>query len=311
MNEIPEFSDLFLPAESPESGHMYPGPQVIPPSMHQFVNVLAKKAAASDKVDFAVNEGGVFFRGHKMPTVKGILYIFRRMPKEVWSLDMCGLPRNLTDYMLSDRLNKGGLIIIAGMPGNGKSTTCSAMIVGRLKEQGGLCITVEDPPEMPLQGQHGNGLCFQREVDSGEQFHIAVRDAMRGYPTKVNTMMLIGEVRDAETASLALRSSVDGRLVFITLHAGNAIQAVQRVISLTSGVMEQEEARDLLASGIRLVVHQNITNGKLIASSLIDTDSMAAIIRNKDIKIEALQNEIDQQSRLNKMKIKVQPREVR
>lgn len=310
MSSIPDFSDLFLPSEDPMSGYMFPGPKEIPEELREFVTELTKKARKSQKTDFGANVDGVFFRGSKMPTVKDTYYIFRRMPSEVWPLEKCGLPKHVNDYILGERLSRGGLVVVAGMPGNGKSTTCAAMIIQRLKSFGGLCITVEDPPEMPMQGRHGDGLCFQREVDGGEEFHLAVRDAMRGYPTKVNTMMLIGEVRDAKTASLALRSSVDGRLVFITTHAGNVVQAIQRIVSLASEEMSMEEARTLLGSGIRLVLHQNIEEGSLDVTSLIDTQGMAGIIHNKDTQLQSLNNEIQQQKNQIKMRMKIEPRKL-
>jgi twitching motility protein PilT len=304
-----DFSDLFLPEENPMLGHIFPGPKSVPEEMRGFVTALIEKAKQSKKVDFSVDVDNVFFRCSRMPTITGNLYIFRRMPSEVWPLSKCGLPKHVVDFSLSERLCKGGLIVVSGMPGNGKSTTCASMIIERLKEFGGLCITVEDPPEMPMQGQHGNGLCFQREVNGGEDFHVAVRDAMRGYPSRVNTMMLIGEVRDAQTASLALRSAVDGRLVFITTHAGNVIQATQRIISLASGAMSTEEARELLASGIRMIIHQKIENGRLDVSSIIDTQGVVGVIRSKTTQLESLNNELIQQKNLIKVKGRIDTRE--
>jgi Tfp pilus assembly protein, pilus retraction ATPase PilT len=307
---IPAFSDLFLPESDPMSGYMFPGPTPIPQEMSEFIGSLMHTAINNKKVDFALQQNGVFFRGHRMPTISGFLYIFRRMPSKVWDVEQCGFPSHLVEYVSDERLSKGGLIIIAGMPGNGKSTSCAAIIVDRLNKFGGLCITVEDPPEMPLQGMHGNGLCFQREVENGEEFHVAVRDAMRGYPTKVDTMMLIGEVRDAETASLALRSSVDGRLVFVTTHAGNVIQAIQRILSLASEKLGEDSSRALLSSSLRLVAHQTIEQKQLKIETLYDTQSVAGIIRNKDVSLELLRNECTQQRNQLRVKLKIDLRNI-
>lgn len=310
MHSLPEFSDLYLPNENPMSGHLFPGPEKIPEELREFVYSLVEKANMANKVDFAIEHLGIFLRGHKMPTITGVIYIFRRMPSKIWTMEDCSFPKYLRDYMLSERLSHGGLIIVAGMPGNGKSTSCAAMVVERLRSHGGLCITIEDPPEMPLQGMHNKGICLQREVDSGEGFHEAVKDAMRGYPSQVDTMMLIGEVRDPETASLAIRSSIDGRLVFITTHAGNVIQALHRITSLAAKNMGQEESRDLIASSLRLVIHQQIENGKLKINTLFDTNGVAGVIRNKDTTLESLINEQNQQRNRLKMGLSIDVRDL-
>lgn len=306
--KVPDFSDIYVPESNITAGYSFPGPKPLEGEILSFVTELVQSAKKYQKTDFAISVQGVFLRGHRMPTIDGPMYIFRRMPPKIWSLKQCGFPDSLNKYILSNRLSRGGLVIIAGMPGNGKSTSCASMIVGRLEAHGGLCITIEDPPEMPLQGAHGKGLCYQREVDGGEEFHSAVRDAMRGYPTQVDTMMLIGEVRDSETASLAIRSSVDGRLVFVTTHAGNVIQALHRIISLAAKNMGMEECRDLIGSSLRLVSHQSIQNGKLEVSTLYDTQGVAGVIRNKDVPLESLQNEFIQQRSKLMMGLPIEPR---
>lgn len=305
---VSEFTDLYIPEGKPGDTLIFPGPKKVSPDMVPFCEHLLEKAKTRGSVDFSITHAGITMRGHKMPTISGNFFIFRKMPEHVWTLSDCKIRGRIKDILLSSRQNNGGLIIVSGMPGNGKSTTCAAIVVDRLKKFGGLCITVEDPVEMPLQGLHGSGICLQRNLNEKEGFHEAVRDAMRAYPAQTNSMMLLGEVRDADTAALALRSAVDGRLVLMTMHAGDSIQAIHRVLSLAAGKMGLDEARSLCASGIRLVVHQKIVDERLRIQTLMDTDAAVGIIRKRGTSLEALKNEITLQRNKIKMNIDIKLR---
>jgi twitching motility protein PilT len=315
---FPEFTDLYLPSQNPQYGMSWPGPSALTPEMHFMAKELVEIAKRKGSVDFSVMSHGIPFRGTMMPTFNETFYIFRRMPTTIWTLGDCGIRGRIAEYILDDRLSKGGLIIVSGMPGNGKSTTCAAVVVGRLEKFGGLCITVEDPVEMPLQGFHGDGVCLQRNLLGEQEFHVAVREAMRAYPAQASSMMLIGEVRDHQTAALALRSAVDGRLVVLTMHSGSIIQALQRIISLASVEMGVEEARALLASSIRLVMNQKIvtmenpetkkSEKRLKVSTLFDTNAVSGIIMTKEASLENLKTEIQNQMNKIRLKMEIKPR---
>lgn len=308
-------TDLYLPAENPTGGFTYPDRLPLELNMYEGAIALTEMAKKKRQSDCTVSYEGVAFRAHFMPTAMGDMYIFRKMPATILSMKELGLPSIIASHLVSPRLLKGGLIIVSGLPGNGKSTTLASIIVERLKKFAGICITVEDPIEMPLQGQHGPGLCLQRGVLGEEAFSHAIRDALRGYPAKTAAMMMIGEVRDAETAALALRSSVDGRLVMITMHAGNIIQSIQRLCSMASKTISLEEVRELLASSFRIALHQNLVqapNGKnqLKVSVLLDTVAAAGTIRQRNISLDTLKNDIMMQQNCLKLNIPVELRPI-
>lgn len=303
-----DFTELFLPESKPEEGKIFPGPRELPAELMPLAMTIIEQARSRTETDFSIHANGRDFRVHRMPTSDGRVLICRRIPSRIWSLSEIRMPRFIEEQLLSHRLNVGGLILVAGKPGSGKSVTTAALIKARLETFGGICITVEDPVEMPLQGSHGNGFCLQRGVIGQEAFAGAVRDAMRAYPTQVNSILMIGEVRDSETAALALQASVDGRLVISTIHGSDPVNAIYRLLSLASHAVGAREARELMAAGFRVVLHQRLKNGILGVQFLFDTASAASTIRSKDQSLEMLRNEMEQQRNLLKKQYPIQVR---
>ena len=185
--------------------------------------------------------------------------------------------------LLSEDLNEGGLVILCGSNGSGKSTTCAGLLKERLIRFGGYCITVEDPIEIPLEGQHGDGRCVQLEVDAKLGFAPKIREIMRAYPTGQNLSMLIGEIRDPDTASQALRSAIDGRLVVTTIHADNIQSALKRLLVLASDILTEDGAKDLLSNSFRIGRHQSLKTGKLKSEFLMGTKETQLLIRRGEI----------------------------
>jgi twitching motility protein PilT len=314
LMEMESVTDFYLPGDNPRAGVYYPGRIALTPDMHGLAIGLVESAKKKRLNNCTVSYMGLAFRCHVMPTPQGEMYIFRRMPAEIMTLKELGLPSHVTNQLLSTRLQKGGLIIVSGLPGNGKSTTLSSVIVDRLKKFGGICITVEDPVEMPLQGFHGEGYCLQRSIKNEEGFASAIRDALRAYPAKTSAMMMIGEVRDGEAATLALRSAVDGRLVMFSMHAGSIVQSIQRLCSMAArGGMTLEEVRELLASSFRMALHQNLEPGPdgnvLKVRSLLDTLTVAGTIRQKQVPLDNLKNDLllQQTAQRNNNPIELRP----
>lgn len=306
LSQLPPFSDLYIPDDHPEQGFMYPGAAPIPPEMRPLVDSLLKIARAEGK-DYAAKYGDILFRGHRKQTVEGVVHIFRRSPTRIRTLEETGIPSAVISEMRSPRLLKGGLVLICGQPGNGKSTTCAALLVDRLTKFGGVAITVEDPVEMPLQGEHGKGRCLQTSLSGKNDYPDAIRDTMRDYPTGEQAVLMVGEVRDAETAALVLKSGVDGRLVLTTIHGGDVTSGLQRMLSLAAHTIGEVEARNLLASSLRLVMHQRIENGRLKVSCLMDTRAVVGRIAGTT-PLSHLSSDL--QFQMNQMRLK-QPLELR
>jgi twitching motility protein PilU len=149
--------------------------------------------------------------------------VARRVKLEIQSFDSLGLPPVLASLALSPR----GLLLVTGATGSGKSTTLAAMIDHRNATQDGHIVTIEDPIE--FIHPHRKSIVTQREVGvDTASFHDALKSALRQAPD----VILIGEVRDRETAEAALHLAETGHLVMATLHSTNSSQTLERLLNL-------------------------------------------------------------------------------
>lgn len=258
-------TDWYIPEKDPLTGYVYPGPINIADkdelqSLTITLNELSKEKSQlnPEHDDFIVMDRGRIYRGHKINALSGNVFALRRVADRIPELGNLGLERAIQEVISHKMLSRGGLILIIGETGQGKSTTCAAAIKKRMDLFGSFCLTIEDPPELPLHGAHGHGRCIQTEVISGD-FASALKGAMRSYPTVSGSMLYVGETRDSETAKEVLRIVTNGHLVFTTLHASDIVAGLGRFIGLaTSGDMNEKYVRDILSSSLRLVLHQEL-----------------------------------------------------
>lgn len=172
--------------------------------------------------DFAYEHPNIGrFRGTAFYTDEKVALSFRLIPLEAPSFDTLGMPEILKTIALYPR----GMVLVTGITGCGKSTTLAAMIDHLNRVDARRVITIEDPVEF----RYKNRKCMisQREVgnDVGS-FSLALRQALRSDPD----VILVGEMRDAETIQIAIKSAETGHLVFSTLHTTGAIHTIERII---------------------------------------------------------------------------------
>ncbi|HSO21803.1 MAG TPA: type IV pilus twitching motility protein PilT [Chondromyces sp.] len=188
------------------------------------------------------------FRVNLFRQRRGAGAVFRIIPTKIMTLEQLGLPPQLRKLANVRR----GMVIVTGPTGSGKSTTLAA-IIDLLNEQHTYHIlTIEDPIEFV----HPNKKCLihQREVGThAASFAEALRAAGREDPD----VILVGELRDLDTISMALSAAERGTIVFATLHTNNAIKTVDRIISVFPAG-EQEGARNVLAESLHAVVAQQL-----------------------------------------------------
>ncbi len=202
------------------------------------------------EVDFALSMPGMGrFRGNIFLQRGSISLVFRHIPTEIPSLSDLRLPEIMEKIALAPR----GLVLVTGMTGSGKSTTLAAMVKRILETKPVSVMTVEDPAE--FLHSDGKGMVTQREVGSDTtSFAAALKHVLRQDPD----VLVIGEIRDAATMRVALTAADTGHLVLSTLHTTDALQTINRMLSLFPPD-QHSEIRHLLSHtlegivGLRLV----------------------------------------------------------
>jgi twitching motility protein PilU len=148
--------------------------------------------------------------------------VVRFIPRDIPAFDTLGLPPVLKEVVLEKR----GLILMVGATGSGKSTSLAAMIDYRNTSTPGHIITIEDPIEFLFK--HKRSIVNQRELGTdSKSYHVALKNALRQAPD----VILIGEIRDRESMSMAIAYAQSGHLCLATLHANNSYHTLNRIIS--------------------------------------------------------------------------------
>jgi len=174
--------------------------------------------------------------------------VIRRIISKIPDFEELRLPK----IMESLALEKRGLVLVCGTTSSGKSTTLASMVDFRNRVVGGHIITIEDPIE--FYHEHKKGIVTQREIDIDTvSHHVALKNSLRQKPD----VIMVGEVRDAGVMELTIAAAETGHLCYATLHASNAAQAIERIISLFREG-RQQQCRVALALNLRAIVVQRL-----------------------------------------------------
>jgi twitching motility protein PilT len=208
-----------------------------------------KQFEESGDIDFAYEIPGLArYRANYFQQKWGVAAVFREIPSKILTCQDLALPEVISKLALLPR----GLVLVTGPTGSGKSTTLAAIIneANRLRKD--HIITIEDPIEFVHQSQ--GCIVNHREVGMHTKtFTSALRGALREDPD----IILVGEMRDLETISLAIEAASTGHLVFGTLHTTSAAKTVDRIIEVFPS-NQQAQIRSTLADGIRAVISQTL-----------------------------------------------------
>jgi len=206
-----------------------------------------KQFEETGDVDFAYEIPGLArYRANFFQQQFGCAAVFREIPSKIKSAAELGLPSVVSKLASLPR----GLVLVTGPTGCGKSTTLAAIIDEANRTRKDHIITIEDPVEFVHQSKR----CIVNHREVGRHtrsFAAALRGALREDPD----IILVGEMRDLETISLAIEAASTGHLVFATLHTTSAAKTVNRIIEVFP-TGEQMLIRSTLADGIRAVVAQ-------------------------------------------------------
>jgi twitching motility protein PilT len=201
----------------------------------------------SGDVDFGYEIPGLArYRANFFMQKNGVGAVFREIPSTIMTVEQLGLPSVVSKLATLPR----GLVLVTGPTGSGKSTTLAAIIDVANRSRKDHIITIEDPIEFVHQSQ--SCIVNHREVGiHTNSFAAALRGALREDPD----IILVGEMRDLETISLAIEAASTGHLVFGTLHTTSAPKTVDRAIEVFPA-NEQQQIRSTLADGLRAVIAQ-------------------------------------------------------
>jgi twitching motility protein PilU len=204
--------------------------------------------------------------------------VVRFIPGVIPQLDTLGLPEILKEVIMQKR----GLILMVGATGAGKSTSLSSMLDYRNERKSGHILTLEDPVEFIFTNK--KSIVNQREVGTDTKaFEVALKNALRQAPDCI----LIGEIRDKQTMSMALAYSQSGHLCLATLHANNSYHAMNRIINFYPLENRPSLLLDLSAA-LAAVVSQRLVRTKLGARAaavevLLNTRHIAELIEKGSI----------------------------
>jgi len=208
-----------------------------------------KELETTGDTDFAYEAKGIArFRVNLLRQQRGSSAVLRLIPSTIMSIEQLGLPLQIA--RVADIT--GGLVLITGPTGSGKSTTLAAIIDLINETKRYHIITIEDPIEFV----HTDKKCLihQREIGvHATSFAEALRVIGREDPD----LILVGEMRDLETISLALAAAGKGTIVFATLHTNNAVKTIDRIINVFPAE-EQEGVRTVLGESLRAVIAQQL-----------------------------------------------------
>jgi len=213
-----------------------------------------KRLERDKELDFALELKNVGrFRANVFYTRRGEGAAFRYIPSAIKSMSELGLPEETLKQVCN---RKQGLIVVTGPTGSGKSTTIATMIDYINATRNEHIITAEDPIE--FVHEHKRCIVNQREVGANTHtFANALRSALREDPD----VILVGEMRDLETISLALTAAETGHLVFATLHTISAPKTVDRVIDVFPAG-QQQQIRTMFAEVVLAIVSQVLVKNK-------------------------------------------------
>jgi twitching motility protein PilU len=206
--------------------------------------------------NFAISLPGVSrFRVNIFMQQQNVGMVIRTIANDIPDFAKLGLPESIKEIVMAKR----GLVLVVGATGSGKSTSLAAMIDHRNKSSAGHIVTVEDPVEFVHRSQQS--LITHREVGiDTHSWHNALKNTLRQAPD----VILIGEIRDAETMEHAIAFADTGHLCLGTLHSNNANQTIDRIINFFPEERRKQLLMDL-SSNLRAIISQRLvktTDGK-------------------------------------------------
>lgn len=258
------FSDLFVTENAatswfkatPDSLNTQPVPMEYELELVELRRHLdAQSSTSAFRIEWP-NTSGLRLRIERLYVAESqVIYVCRRFCIALTTLAKLGMPSQIASKLLAEDLREG-LVVFFGKAGSGKTTTSGSFISERLTHFGGVCWTIENPIELPLQGKHGKGWCYQTEIKSDDDIGQSVRNILRATPN----IIFIGEIRDEKAVREAIVAATSGHLVVATFHSADLLSGIARLTRLAGDDNASAAIADALRVGIHLTLHNAESN---------------------------------------------------
>ncbi|MDR6398066.1 ATPase, T2SS/T4P/T4SS family [Herbaspirillum seropedicae] len=242
----------------------------------------------------AFDVAGLRFRGERIRKGR---YALRLIPEKFLEMKDLSHNKQIEDLLKDPQFSNGGLVLIGGDLGTGKTATAAATVVARLQAYGGYCLEVSSPIENMIEGFHGEG--YVEQVDATENgYKYEVESAMRKFPAETRNMFFFGEILEEQAAAEVVRLAGRGQLVITTIAGRNPTEMIKLLVTFAERGGETR-ARELLGANLRAVVHQKLVNHKPVATGVKVDEAMRNLISGSE-PLTQLTAAIDQIDRASK-----------
>lgn len=249
---------------------------------------VGRADTATEPRSFAVNVQGVRCR---VQMVQDSTYHVR-VPSNLIHFSKLGMPRSLCDRMLSGELDTGGLVVVCGSYGSGKTSTVNAVVRERIEHRGGYALVMGNPIEYEYAGFHGSTAQpgYIEQIDLvGLDLTSEIKASMRNFPAGAVSILAYPELIGSDGVGEMLRAANRGNLVFADMHALNIEASIINLVSM--GEQDHESySRELLGNSLRVVIHQKMvaapgspTGMAVQYSSIVINRSMRAAINDRSM----------------------------
>jgi len=211
----------------------------------------------STRSAFKVEHDGIAYRVSVVSAVYAEVFMLRKIGSAVYSLAELGIPLAYARQMM--RRDLSGLLVISGHAKAGKTMTASGLVKERLIAFGGVAVTAENPIELPLEGTHGAGICYQtmpahHGVDTTEALRAMLRLGAK--------IIFIDSLEDGRLAAEVLLAAVQQHLLITTMNADDVTKTIIKLHALGTETLDKKTVQTLLANGLAGVLHQRLTPGE-------------------------------------------------
>lgn len=251
-----DFSDMYLDSGLKNSrlrhrgdNLLHPLPEDITEDCKRLLRYIEKTPRSEEEIkEFSVPYDDVMYRVSIIPDINGLVYAVRKGSIFIPALSSCGVDAGILDGLLKSTT---GLVIVAGSFDTGKTTLASALCLEH-SMRGALCVTLEDPPELALSGDHGKGRILQVQI-SRTKIEQAIEDSLR----MSFDVLFLSEIRTAGMAQELVTASANGKRVITTIHADSAVNAVAKLVSMGEGDGQNNVFREMLGGTLKAVIYMH------------------------------------------------------